>query len=204
MSKRELPAGFIVPAQPVERTVPPSGPEWVHEIKHDGYRLIVCKTGGFVQLFTRNGTDFNARFTAIASSVRRLKAESCVLDGEAVVVGPDGLSQFEALRRRDAADKAVLFAFDLLERELPGSSAGGAQANAGAAAAGRRRARAAMRSHCQGRPARVRARLPARRRGDRVEAARTAISVGTNGKLVKVKNPAAVEAQRKRSENWNG
>jgi hypothetical protein len=41
MLKRRLPVGFVVPAQPVERDKPPTGAEWIHEIKHDGYRMIV-------------------------------------------------------------------------------------------------------------------------------------------------------------------
>jgi hypothetical protein len=45
MLKRHLPAGFVVPAQPVEREKPPTGAEWIHEIKHDGYRMIVRKEG---------------------------------------------------------------------------------------------------------------------------------------------------------------
>ena len=53
MLKRKHPAGFIVPAQPVERDKPPPGADWVHEIKHDGYRLIVRRDGATVRLFTR-------------------------------------------------------------------------------------------------------------------------------------------------------
>src|SRR6516165_11968182 len=49
MLKRPLPPGFIVPAQPVEREKPPVGAEWVHEIKHDGYRMIVRKEGDNVR-----------------------------------------------------------------------------------------------------------------------------------------------------------
>ena len=51
MLKRHLPAGFVVPAQPVEREKPPTGAEWIHEIKHDGYRMIVRKEGENVRLY---------------------------------------------------------------------------------------------------------------------------------------------------------
>jgi bifunctional non-homologous end joining protein LigD len=103
-----LPAGFVVPAQPVQRAAPPSGADWVHEIKHDGYRIIVRRDGERVRLFSRKAIDWTARLPAIAEGARRLKARSFTLDGEAVVVGPNGLTDFEALRRRGSGDVAVL------------------------------------------------------------------------------------------------
>jgi bifunctional non-homologous end joining protein LigD len=51
------PSGFVEPCAPSKVTRPPSGPNWVHEIKHDGYRLIVRKVGDRVRLFTRRGYD---------------------------------------------------------------------------------------------------------------------------------------------------
>ena len=48
-----LPPGFVLPAQPVEREAPPAGADWVHEIKHDGYRMIVRRDGERVRLFSR-------------------------------------------------------------------------------------------------------------------------------------------------------
>jgi ATP-dependent DNA ligase len=55
--KHRLPVGFIVPAQRVEQDRPPTGERWVHEIKHDGYRLMVRKDGLTARLFTRKGND---------------------------------------------------------------------------------------------------------------------------------------------------
>ena len=72
MLKRNLPAGFVVPAQPVEATQPPAGPDWVHEIKHDGYRLIVRKDGECVRLYSRKAIDWTARLPAIAAAAARL------------------------------------------------------------------------------------------------------------------------------------
>jgi bifunctional non-homologous end joining protein LigD len=92
---------------------PPSGADWVHEIKHDGYRLIVRRDGPIVRLYTRNAYDWTARLPAIAAAAQRIKAKSFMIDGEAVVLGPDGLSRFEDLRRREAAHSAILYAFDL-------------------------------------------------------------------------------------------
>jgi hypothetical protein len=111
----KLPIGFIVPAQPVEREAPPAGADWVHEIKHDGYRMIVRRDGDSVRLYSRKAIDWTTRLPAIAKGAAVLKAKSFTIDGEAVVVGPDGLTDFEALRRRGAGEVAVLYAFDLIE-----------------------------------------------------------------------------------------
>jgi bifunctional non-homologous end joining protein LigD len=70
-----------------------------------------------VRLYSRNAHDWTARLSAIATAARRIKAESFTIDGEAVVLGPDGLSLFDELRRREAADTAILYAFDLIERD---------------------------------------------------------------------------------------
>jgi ATP-dependent DNA ligase len=93
----KLPAGFVVPAQPVEREAPPSGADWVHEIKHDGYRMLVRRDGEHVRLFSRKAIDWTTRLPAIATGAAVLKAQSFTIDGEAVVIGPDGLTDFEAL-----------------------------------------------------------------------------------------------------------
>jgi ATP-dependent DNA ligase len=110
-----LPAGFVVPAQPVPK--PPVGTDWVHEIKHDGYRIIVRRDGPRVRLYSRNAYDWTARLAAIAAAAELIKANSFTIDGEAVVLGPDGLSRFEELSRREAARTAILYAFDLIEHD---------------------------------------------------------------------------------------
>jgi bifunctional non-homologous end joining protein LigD len=117
MKIRCLPAGFVVPAQPIKASKPPSGAGWVHEIKHDGYRLVVRRDGLTVRLYTRNAYDWTARLPAIAAAAQRIKAKSYTIDGEAVVLGPDGLSRFDELRRREAALTAILYAFDLIEHD---------------------------------------------------------------------------------------
>src|SRR5580700_2143722 len=98
MLKRSLPSGFIALTQPVERETPPAGAEWVHEIKHDGYRMLVRRDGEHVRLYSRNANDWTARLPAIAAGAALLKAKSFSIDGEAVVIGPNGLTDFEALR----------------------------------------------------------------------------------------------------------
>jgi bifunctional non-homologous end joining protein LigD len=94
---------------------PPAGPDWVHEIKHDGYRLQVRRVGDQVRLFTRRGYDWSGRYPAIALTATLLRARSFTLDGEAVVCGPDGVAVFDALHRGGTVSEAMLYAFDLLE-----------------------------------------------------------------------------------------
>jgi bifunctional non-homologous end joining protein LigD len=115
MKFKSLPARFVIQAQPVKASNPPSGADWVHEIKHDGYRLIVRRDGPSVRLYSRNAIDWTARLPAIATAARQIKARSFTIDGESVVLGPDGLSLFDELRRRHAA--AVVYAFDLIEHD---------------------------------------------------------------------------------------
>jgi ATP dependent DNA ligase domain len=98
MKINPLPAEFVVPAQPVKAPRPPVGTDWVHEIKHDGFRIIVRRDGPTVRLYSRN--DWTARQTAIAAAAELIKAKSFTIDGEAVVLGPDGLLRFEELSRR--------------------------------------------------------------------------------------------------------
>jgi bifunctional non-homologous end joining protein LigD len=106
---------FIPPCIPSRSTKPPAGPGWVHEIKHDGYRLQVRRDGEAVRLFTRRGYDWSGRYPAIASTAAKLRANSFTLGGEAVVCGPDGVAVFDALHRHGTVSEAMLYAFDLLE-----------------------------------------------------------------------------------------
>jgi ATP-dependent DNA ligase len=80
----------------------------VHEIKHDGYRLIVRRDGTAVRLFTRRGHDWTDRYPAIAAAAAKMRAKSFTLDGEAVVAGEDGVAVFDALHRRHKATDAML------------------------------------------------------------------------------------------------
>jgi bifunctional non-homologous end joining protein LigD len=107
--------GYIPPCIPTRAPKPPAGPGWVHEIKHDGYRLQVRRVGDQVRLFTRRGYDWSGRYPSIAVTSRLLRAKSFTLDGEAVVCGPDGVAVFDALHRRGTVTEAMLYAFDLLE-----------------------------------------------------------------------------------------
>jgi bifunctional non-homologous end joining protein LigD len=103
------------PCLPRPAKEPPSGPNWIHEIKHDGFRIVAQKEAEKVRLITRNGHDFTDRYPLIVDAVRSLPAKSCVVDGEAIVVDQDGLSVFDLLRYRRHDHAATLCAFDLIE-----------------------------------------------------------------------------------------
>ena len=105
----------LQPCLPRSAKEPPAGPGWIHEIKHDGFRILARREGGRVRLFTRHGTDFTARYPKIVAAVESLPVRSCALDGEAIVVNAGGLSVFDLLRYRHHDHAVVLSAFDLIE-----------------------------------------------------------------------------------------
>ena len=113
-SRRIPPIGFIQPCRPVLVGAPPVGPGWLHEVKHDGYRLLASKEADRVTLWTRYGTDFTDRLRGIADAVRSLPVDKALIDGEAVVFRPDGHSDFAALRTKAGGEQAALVAFDIL------------------------------------------------------------------------------------------
>ena len=65
----------------------PSGPDWIHEIKYDGYRLRVERYGDRVKLTSRGGLDWTRRFPWIAETARKILKTQFIIDGEAVVLG---------------------------------------------------------------------------------------------------------------------
>ena len=75
----------------------PSGSAWVHEIKHDGYRLMARTDGNRVRLYTRRGYDWSGKYPWIVEALRSLRVRSIVVDGEAVWAGKDGRSDFDML-----------------------------------------------------------------------------------------------------------
>jgi ATP-dependent DNA ligase len=87
----------------------------VHEIKHDGYRLMAKRQGDRVRLFTRRGSDWTGRYPRIMAAMERIRATSATIDGEAVWCDHDGLAIFDKLHRRSRDAEVVLIAFDLLE-----------------------------------------------------------------------------------------
>lgn len=95
----------------------PDGPEWLHEVKFDGYRIHARLDHGRVRLLTRTGLDWTEKYPAIASAVSTLAAEQAYLDGELCGVRPDGTTSFSLIQAATDAGKSdalVFFAFDLL------------------------------------------------------------------------------------------
>jgi bifunctional non-homologous end joining protein LigD len=102
-------------AQPAD--VPPDGPDWLHEVKFDGYRLLALQVGGQVELISRTGKDWAERFGGVAAAIAEKVRADVLLDGEAVVLDTRGISSFQALQNaldgRRATGVAYM-AFDLL------------------------------------------------------------------------------------------
>jgi bifunctional non-homologous end joining protein LigD len=111
--RRQMPAGWIEPCLPTLADRAPTGPGWVHEIKHDGYRLMAHRCAGRVRLLSRNGYDLTARYPLIAQAIDELRTRTCIIDGEAVACDAHGLAVFKLLRSQQAP--VHLIAFDLLE-----------------------------------------------------------------------------------------
>ncbi len=103
----------------------PAAPEWFHEIKYDGYRLRVQRDGESVRLVTRGGHDWTKRYPWIVEAALRNRQKRFVIDGEAVVLGLDGISDFKALHAGKSNHEVQLCAFDVLAiggddlRDLP-------------------------------------------------------------------------------------
>ena len=115
MLQRTLPAGFIAPCLPTKTDKLPSGGQWLHEIKHDGFRIIARKSGAQVRLYSRPGNDFTRRFPLIVDALARLRSRSCIVDGEAVACDDNGVASFDLVRHHRANDSVFLYAFDLIE-----------------------------------------------------------------------------------------
>jgi bifunctional non-homologous end joining protein LigD len=108
--------GFVEPCLPSPAPKPPAGDGWIHEIKLDGFRLLARRDAAGVRLLTRRGIDWTNRYPSIAAAVAALACQSCLIDGEVVICGEDGIPVFDRLRYgRQPQTEAVLFVFDLLE-----------------------------------------------------------------------------------------
>lgn len=71
--------GFIAPCLPSAAKTLPAGPDWLHEIKHDGFRILVRRETAGVRLYTRNGNDFSHRFPLIVAAIAALQARQHLL-----------------------------------------------------------------------------------------------------------------------------
>lgn len=109
-----MPKRVFQPCIPTRGTKVPAHPDWIHEVKQDGFRMIVSRDADRVRLFTRNGHDWTKRFPLIAETAHRMKTRQFVLDGEAVLLGVDGVSDFDGLMSQRHDDEVQLYAFDVL------------------------------------------------------------------------------------------
>lgn len=114
--KTKLP-DFIAPQLALLAEAPPSGENWLHEIKFDGYRTLCRKQKEKIKLLTRSGLDWSSKYEIIAQECQKILAESLMLDGEIVWVDKNGVSHFQGLQNSldsHKSDELLYYAFDLL------------------------------------------------------------------------------------------
>ena len=113
MSVRIVPPGFIAPCLPTKAPEPPSGPMWLHEIKHHGFRVVARKVGDRIRLYSRPGNDLT--LPLIVAVLARLRSRSCIIDGEAVCCEDNGVPSFDRIRYRRYDGSVFLYGFHLIE-----------------------------------------------------------------------------------------
>ncbi len=117
---REAQPTFLPPQLASEATAPPDNEGWFHELKLDGYRIQARKEGNQVQMLTRSGLDWTHRIPSVAEAVAALPVNKVTLDGEVVVLGADGTTNFADLQasfQEGANNPLTYFCFDLLHVE---------------------------------------------------------------------------------------
>ena len=118
---RKLPEGkprFIAPMKPKLLEEPPSGGDWIYELKFDGIRLIAVKHGEEVNLVSRNRNELAGRFPEVVEAIRSLRIGDCVIDGEVVALDEKGVSSFQLLQAREMEGRQspiYYYVFDLLQ-----------------------------------------------------------------------------------------
>ena len=109
-------SAFIEPCLPTPAQKPPAGSNWIHEIKHDGFRLMARRDPAGIRLLTRNAYEWSDRYPAVVAALNHLPIRSCLIDGEVVACDEKGLAVFDLLRHGPRRKSyATLIAFDLLE-----------------------------------------------------------------------------------------
>src|SRR5438445_9528071 len=112
--KAKLPA-FIAPQLATLVKEPPSGDEWLHELKFDGYRMLCRVDHGRVTVWSRNGKNWTEKFQNVVEEVKSLKATSAMLDGEIVIVDAQGRSSFQKLQRAMGKTVTSGFAYEVFD-----------------------------------------------------------------------------------------
>jgi bifunctional non-homologous end joining protein LigD len=110
---KNAPAAFIHPCRPTVAVQPPRGDGWVHELKHDGYRLQIHLGDGRVRLYTMNGANWSDRYPRIVKEAAGIRG-SAIIDAEVVCLDPGGMTDFDGLHSRTMDVVAVACVFDLL------------------------------------------------------------------------------------------
>ena len=95
---RALSLGFIPPQLPTLTDQPPEGADWIHEVKHDGYRTILVIERSTARAYTRNGHDWSDRYPGIIAGARKLSCKTAIFDCEVIVQDARGVSDLEALQ----------------------------------------------------------------------------------------------------------
>lgn len=113
---RHAPA-FVRPQLATLESVPPSGEQWLHELKFDGYRALLAVGGGDYRVYTRSGLDWSAKFPSLRDAASALDADEALIDGELVVLDAGGISRFGLLQKaiRGQSEDIVMMAFDVLQ-----------------------------------------------------------------------------------------
>jgi bifunctional non-homologous end joining protein LigD len=113
---------FIPPQLPSLTDQPPEGADWIHEVKHDGYRTMLLVERGSALTYTRNGHNWSDRYPGITAWARKLPCRAAILDGEVIVQDAHGVSDFGALQAalRSRTAHLIFYAFDLLHLDGKG------------------------------------------------------------------------------------
>jgi bifunctional non-homologous end joining protein LigD len=116
-SRRAVAPEFVEPELATLGTEVPVGPNWLHEVKFDGYRIMGRKVGDEITLFSRSGLDWTVRFPSIVPALKTLRFRDALLDGEIAFVLPSGVTDFKSLQEHiDTPNPSIrYFVFDLLE-----------------------------------------------------------------------------------------
>ena len=185
---------FIAPCLPSTADHPPTGSKWVHEIKHDGYRLMARRDPVGIRLLTRNGHDWADRYPLIVEAVNHLKARSCLIDGEAVCCDENGLAVFERMRRKRGGRARLPVRLRPAGAGRHGPATGavrGSEVDLVEPAASEPPRRTVQRAPAVCRRHRLPARLQDGPGGDRLEAARLALSFRPVAGLAEVQEPGS-------------
>src|SRR4026207_1462726 len=108
---------FIVPMKAILVKALPEGPEWIYEVKWDGYRALASKHGESIQLLSLNNKSLASHFPTVVADVRGIKADTALLDGEIVAINAQGKPSFQVLQHRSSLGRdwhIVYYAFELL------------------------------------------------------------------------------------------